>query len=103
LQPHRKNNDINQPDFQSSWELNYEPKSTHGETHGSSHICSRAWHCLASIRREALGPLKAHFLSVGEYQGFEIRVGEGSGSTFIEAGGKGGVMGERVKGITFNM
>jgi hypothetical protein len=42
----------------SSQGLNYQQKNTHGETHGSSHICSRGWHCLASIGREVLGLVK---------------------------------------------
>jgi hypothetical protein len=35
--------------------LNHQPNSTHGGTHGSSPICSRGWHCLASVVVEALG------------------------------------------------
>jgi hypothetical protein len=30
---------------QNSQGLNHQPKSTHGGTHGSSHICSRGWPC----------------------------------------------------------
>jgi len=44
---------------QSSQGLNHQPKSTHGGTHGSSCIHSRGWHCLASIRGEAPGLVKA--------------------------------------------
>jgi hypothetical protein len=44
---------------QSSQELNHQQKSTHGGTHGSSHISNREWHCLTSMGREALGPVKA--------------------------------------------
>jgi hypothetical protein len=43
---------------QSSQELNHHPKSTHGGTHGSSCICSRGWHYLASMGGEALGLVK---------------------------------------------
>jgi hypothetical protein len=39
---------------QTSPELNHQPKSTHGGTHGSSHICSRGW---SSMGEEALGVL----------------------------------------------
>jgi hypothetical protein len=42
----------------SSQGLNYQPKSTHGGTHGSSYICSRGWPYLASMGREALGPVE---------------------------------------------
>jgi hypothetical protein len=80
-------------------------------THGSSYICSRGWHCQASIGGEALGPVKAWFPSVGECQGGEVGVGGwvgGSRSRLIEAGGGG--LGERVsrgeatrKGKTFEI
>jgi hypothetical protein len=42
---------------QSSQGLNHKLKSTHGGTHGSSHICSRGWPWRASMGGEALGPL----------------------------------------------
>jgi len=71
--------------------------STHGGTHGSSCICCRAWHCLASIGGEALGPIKAHFLSVGKCQGVEVGVG-GRGRILIEAGGGQRGMGEEERG-----
>jgi len=54
---------------QSSQELNHQPKSTHGVIDGSNHLCR---HCLASIGGEALGPVKACFPSVGEYQGVKV-------------------------------
>jgi hypothetical protein len=58
------------------------------------------------MRGEALGPVKARCLSIGECQGGEERVG-GWGSTLIEAGGGGWDRGfaERKpgKGITFEM
>ena len=44
---------------QSSKELTHQPKSTHGRTHGCSSICSRGWPYLASMRGQALGPVKA--------------------------------------------
>ena len=44
---------------QSSQGLNHQTKSTHGATHGSSHICSRGWFCQTSVGGEALGPVKA--------------------------------------------
>jgi hypothetical protein len=60
---------------QSSQGLNHQPKSTHGETHGSSFICSRRWPSLASMVEEALGLVKALCSSVGECQGQEAGVG----------------------------
>jgi len=44
---------------QSSQRLNHQPKSTHGATHGSSHICSSGWPYWASMGGEALGVVKA--------------------------------------------
>jgi hypothetical protein len=73
---------------QSTQGLNHQPKSTHGGTHGSSHICSRGWPCWTSLGRGALGPVKARCCSVGESQGQEVGVG-GWGKTFIGAGGEG--------------
>jgi len=46
------------PTNQSSQGLNHHPKSTHGQTHGSSCICRRGWPCPAPMG-EALGPVKA--------------------------------------------
>ena len=43
---------------QSSQGLKHQPKSTHGETHGFSHICSRGWPCRSSVEGEALAPVK---------------------------------------------
>jgi hypothetical protein len=65
---------IKQPDPQSSQELNYQPKSTHGGTHGSSHICNRGWSCWISVEEEALGPGKDECPSVGECQDREVEV-----------------------------
>jgi hypothetical protein len=53
-----------------------QPKSTHGGTHGSSHIHSRGWPCGTSVGGEALGPVKARCPSVGECQEREVGVGE---------------------------
>jgi len=69
--------------------------STHGGTHGSSHICSRGWLCPASIGVKALGPVKACFLNLGECQGVEVAV---SGNIIIEAGGGKRGFGRRGKG-----
>ena len=44
---------------QSSQELNQQPKRAHGETHGSSCICSRGWTYLASMGGEVRFPVKA--------------------------------------------
>ena len=57
---------MNQPDPQSFQELKHQPKSTHGGTHGSSHISSRGWPCETSMRGEVLGPLKARCPAVGK-------------------------------------
>jgi hypothetical protein len=46
------------PTNQNYQDLNYQPKSTHGGTHGSSCICSRGWPCGASMGEEALDPVK---------------------------------------------
>jgi hypothetical protein len=53
---------------QSSLGLNHQPKSTHGWTHGSSHICSRVWPCWTSMEGEVLGPVKARCPIIGECQ-----------------------------------
>jgi hypothetical protein len=39
--------------------LNYQPKSTHGETHVSTCIFSIRLHYLASMGRESFGPMEA--------------------------------------------
>ena len=54
---------------QSSQGLNHQPKSTRGGTHVTIHICSRGWFCQTSMGEEALGPVKALCLSVGEWEG----------------------------------
>ena len=48
-----------------------QPKSIHGGTRGSSHICSRGWPFWASARGETLSPIKAWCPSVGEFKGGE--------------------------------
>jgi hypothetical protein len=40
---------------ESSQELDHQPKNTHGATHGSGHICGRAWSCWTSVGGEAFG------------------------------------------------
>lgn len=40
----------------------HQPRSTHGETHGSSGTCSRRWPCQASMGGKALGPVKARWM-----------------------------------------
>jgi hypothetical protein len=66
---------------QSSQGLNSQPRSTHRGTHGSSRICSKRWPCWASMREEALGPVKkARCPSVGEFEGGEVGVGGGTPS-----------------------
>jgi hypothetical protein len=66
---------MSQPEPPELPETNYQPMSAHGETHGSSCICSRGWPCQSSVRGEALGPVKALCPSVRECQGQEAGVG----------------------------
>jgi hypothetical protein len=44
---------------QSSQVLNHQPINTYRGTQGSGYICSKGWPYLASVRGEALGPVKA--------------------------------------------
>ena len=68
MQPHRKNNNINQPDPQNSQGLSHQQRSTHG----SSCLCSRRWPCHASVGGEVLGPMgvggwvEEHLTEAGE-------------------------------------
>jgi hypothetical protein len=52
---HRKTHNINQPEFPGT------KLSTKEYTwsHGSSHICSRGWPCLAPMEGETLATMKA--------------------------------------------
>jgi hypothetical protein len=81
--------------LQSSQGLNHQPKSIHGGTHGSSRKCNRgnflsgingrggpAWSPARAVRQEWMG---------------------GSGSTIIEAVGRGSVEGKPERAITFEM
>lgn len=52
--------------------LDHQPKSTHGGTHGSGHICGRGWPCWTSVGGAALGPEDFRCLSVGECQGWKM-------------------------------
>jgi hypothetical protein len=75
------------------------PKSTHGGTHGSSHICIRGWPCQILVRGEALGPVKARCPRVGKCQGREMGIveqGEGKGMGGFQRVNEEG-------GITFEM
>jgi hypothetical protein len=75
LQLHMKNNNINQPEPPPRAPgTKLQPKSTHGGTHGSSHICSRGWPCRTSLGGEALAPGKALCPNIGECQGGEAGV-----------------------------
>ena len=58
---------------QNSQGLNYQPKSAHGGTHGSSHIYCNGWSCQTLMGGKALGPVKAQCPSVGECQGGFIK------------------------------
>ena len=75
--------------LQSSEGLNHQPKSTHGETHDSSCICSRGWPCQTSMGGEVLGPVKALCPSVGECQGQEAGILPGLYFVDWGAGGEG--------------
>jgi len=66
FQPYKNSNTSNAN--RSSQGLNHHPKSTHGQTHGSSCIYSRGWLFWAT-RGEALGSAMARFFSVGECRG----------------------------------
>ena len=44
--------------------LDHQPKSTHGGTHDSSHLCGRRWPCWTSV-----GSVGVHCPSVGECHG----------------------------------
>ena len=79
----------------SSQVIKNQPKCTHRVTHGSRCICSRGWTYWTSIRREALGPVKAWCPSVGECQDREVGLGRLVSWGFWE--GKPGT------GITFEM
>jgi hypothetical protein len=56
---------------QSSQGLNHQPKFTHGGTCGSSCIYSRGWCSRLLMVGDSLGPVKALFPNVGEFQGQE--------------------------------
>jgi hypothetical protein len=52
---------------QISQGLNHQPRRGHMEgTDGSNHVCSRGWPWMASMGREALGPMMARCSSVGK-------------------------------------
>jgi len=73
--------------FQSSQGLKHKPKSTHGGTHGFSCICSRRWHCLASVGEEALGPVKLISTVYGNARVLRWEWVGRRDSILIEAGG----------------
>ena len=60
--------------LQKSQGLNHQPKSTHGGTHGSIHICSRGWPCQSSVGGQALGLVKAQCPNEGKCQDQEAGV-----------------------------
>jgi hypothetical protein len=59
---------------ESSQGLNQQAMSTHGGTHGPSHICINEWLSMASMFGEALSLVKAQFPSVEEYQNSDLGV-----------------------------
>jgi hypothetical protein len=75
---------------QRSQGLTHHPKSTHGGTHGSSHICTRGCHCLASIGGERpliLGRLDSPVLGKASVVTWEWL--GGWGNTQIRSRGRG--------------
>jgi len=60
---------------QISQGLNHQPMNTFVGTYDSNHTCSRGCNFLASIVGKALGPVKAHFPSVGECEDIEVQAG----------------------------
>jgi len=94
LQPHRKNNNINQPDIAKLPGTKPPTNSTHGMTHGFCHVCGRGWPCHVSVERKTLGPVKTGCPSVGECQRGEVGrsgwVGGGAPSWRQRGDGLGG-------------
>jgi hypothetical protein len=88
--------------FQSSQGLNHQPKSSHGGTHGSRHICSRGCSLVGHQREERVGPVKVLCPSVGESQDREVG-GGGLISRGKEGWDRGVSEGKPGKGITFEM
>ena len=51
-------------------------------------LCSRQWPSQGPVRGgEVLGPMKARWPSIGEWEISEVGVGKWVGNTLIEAGG----------------
>ena len=80
----------------------HQSKKTHDGTRVSSCICSRGWPSQSSMGGEALSPVKALCLSVGECQGQEAGVG-GLVSRGIVGGDRGVSERKLGKGITLEM
>jgi len=78
---------------QSSQGLNHQPKSIHGRTHASSHICSIGWAVSGINGKRGLWSYKGSRMPV---QGGRRELVGGWGSTLMEAEGKG--MRRRVSG-----
>ena len=57
---------MNDQYYQCSLELYHQSKKTHGGTCGSRYVCSKGWPSRSSKGGEALGPVKALRLSMGE-------------------------------------
>jgi len=89
LQPHRKNNNINQPEPLALPGTKLPTKEYTWRNPCSISICSRGWHCLASIEGEVLGSMKASFLGVGECQDVEVEVGGWEGEHPHRSRGRG--------------
>jgi hypothetical protein len=99
---HNKNNNINQLNSPEVPGTKYQPKTTHGVTHGLSRMCSKGWLCQVSIGGAALGPVKAQCPSIGECQGREVGVEWVGGQVVREASSE--KQGEGVeKGKIFEM
>jgi hypothetical protein len=76
---------------QSFQGLDHQTKSTYGETHGSSCICSRGWPCWASMGGEVLGSVTVLCPSVGECDCREAGVGGWVDEYLHRSGGRGGI------------
>ena len=86
--------------------LNHQPNSIHGESHGSSCICSVWLPYLASRGRKALSPVEDQCSSVREFRGGEARVGGWVGEDSHRSRGERGwnvefAEGKSGRGITF--
>jgi hypothetical protein len=74
------------PESPELQELNHQPKSTYGATHGSSRICNRGWPCWTSMGGEAS---ESSMPQCRVMSGQEAGMRGWVGNTLIEAGVEG--------------